>query len=192
MPIIFVTLRQIIRFFIKYKYEAIFPVAVLEGPIISIISGFLVSRGVLNLFPALMVVFLGDVVSDLIFYFLGRGGRYIIKYLRFLHISEERLVKLENQFTVSPWRTMIIAKISYGLGTIFMVASGASRMSWKKFLEYMLSLNFIRSYILLSIGFYFGRVALHLGPTYLQYYIIGVIVIVPIGYLFYNKFRRKD
>jgi len=190
MSIIFVTLRQIIRFFIKYKYQAIFPVAFLEGPIISIISGFLVSRGVLDLFPALMVVFLGDVASDLLFYFTGRGGRYVIKFLKFVHISEEHLQKLENQFAVSPWRTMIIAKISYGLGALFMVASGASRLSWKKFLEYMLSLNFIRSYILICIGFYFGKVALHFGPTYLQYYIIGVIVIVPVGYLIYTKFRK--
>ncbi len=190
MPIIFVTLRQIIRFFIKYKYQAIFPVAFLEGPIISIVSGFLVSRGVLDLFPALMVVFLGDVASDLLFYFIGQGGRYIIKFLKFVHISEERLQRLENQFTVSPWRTMIIAKISYGLGALFMVASGASRMSWKKFLEYMLSLNFIRSYILISIGFYFGRAALHFGPTYLQYYVIGVIILIPVGYFVYNKFRK--
>jgi len=186
-----VTLRQIIRFFIKYKYEAIFPVAVLEGPIISIISGFLVSRGVLSLFPALLVVFFGDVVSDTAFYFLGRGGRHMIQYLRFLHISEERLEKLENQFSEAPWKTMIVAKISYGLGTIFMVASGASRMSWKKFLEYILSLNFFRSYILISIGFYFGRAALHLGPTYLQYYVIGVIILIPIGYMIYNQFKKS-
>jgi membrane protein DedA with SNARE-associated domain len=187
-----VTLRQIIRFFIKYKYEAIFPVAVLEGPIISIISGFLVSRGVLSLFPALLVVFFGDVVSDTAFYFLGRGGRHMIQYLRFLHISEERLEKLENQFSEAPWKTMIVAKISYGLGTIFMVASGASRMSWKKFLEYILSLNFFRSYILISIGFYFGKAALHLGPTYLQYYAIGVIVLIPLIYLVYRMLKKPN
>jgi membrane protein DedA with SNARE-associated domain len=185
------TLRQIIRFFIKYKYEAIFPIAVAEGPIISIISGFLVSRGVLSLFPALLVVFLGDVISDSVFYLTGKGGRYILKYLKFLHISEERLEKLENQFSRAPWKTMIVAKISYGLGTVFMVASGASRMSWKKFLEYMLSLNFIRSAILIAIGFYFGKVALHLGPTYLQYYMIVVIVLIPIGYfIYYSKFKK--
>ena len=139
-----------------------------------------------------MVVFLGDVISDTAFYFIGRGGRHVIQYLKFLHIKEERLEKLENQFAQAPWKTMIIAKISYGLGTIFMVASGAVRMSWKKFLEYVLSLNFIRSYILISIGFYFGKVALHLGPTYLQYYIIGVIVLIPIGYFIYNKFKKEQ
>ena len=162
----------------------------LEGPIISIISGFLVSRGYLELAPALFVVFFGDVISDLAFHLLGRGGRHIMQYLKFLHIGEERLEKLENQFSYSPWKTMIIAKISYGLGTIFMVASGASRMSWKKFLEYMLSLNFIRSAVLMAIGFYFGKAALHLGPKYLQYYVIAVIVLIPLGYILYKHFKK--
>lgn len=186
------TLRQIIGFFIKYKYQAIFPVAVLEGPIITIISGFLVSRGRLALIPALFVVFFGDVFSDTIFYLSGKGGRYIIKYLKFLHISEEKLKRLENQFASSPWKTMIVAKVSYGLGTVFMIASGASRMSWKKFLEYMMSLDFIRSSILLAIGFYFGKAAIHIGPTYLKYYITAVVILLPTAYYIYNRRLRKS
>jgi membrane protein DedA with SNARE-associated domain len=185
------TLHQIIRFFIKYKYQAIFPVAVAEGPIITIVSGFLVSRGQLRLFPALFIVFMGDVISDSVYYFVGKGGRHMIQYLKFLHISPEQLLKLENHFATKPWKTMILAKVSYGLGTVFMIGSGASRMSFKKFLEYILSLNFIRSSILITIGFYFGKVALHFGPTYLQYYALAVIILIPIGYLVYNKKFRK-
>ena len=185
------TLHQIIRFFIKYKYQAIFPVAVLEGPIITIISGFLISRGQLSFFPALFIVFLGDVVSDSVYYFVGRGGRHMIQYLKFLHISREQLLRLENHFATRPWKTMLLAKVSYGLGTVFMIASGASRMSFKKFLEYILGLNFVRSSILIAVGFYFGNVSLHLGPTYLQYYVIAVIILIPLGYLVYNENFRK-
>jgi membrane protein DedA with SNARE-associated domain len=187
-----VTLRQIIRFFIKYKYQAIFPVAVLEGPIISIISGFLISRGDLKLFPALLVVFFGDVVSDSVFHFIGKGGRYMINYLKFSRISEDQLQRIENQFARAPWKTMILAKVSYGLGTVFMIATGAVRMPSQKFLEYILSLNFIRSAILIAIGFYFGKVALHLGPTYLQYYVIAVIILIPAGYFLYKTFFKKN
>ncbi len=185
------TLHQIIQFFAKYKYEAIFPVAVAEGPIITVICGFLTSRGSLDILPALMVVFSGDAISDFLFYIMGRGGRHVIQYLKFIHISDEKIQELENRFKLSPWRTMIIAKISYGLGSVFMVASGASKMSWKRFLEYTLSLDFIRSYILFSIGFYFGRIALRVGPTYLKYYATAVIILVPIGYFLYRK-RLKN
>ena len=179
------TLRTFIQFFIKYKYEAIFPIAVIEGPIITIISGFLVSRGILQLLPALLVVFFGDVISDTVFYFIGRGGRHLIEYeyLKFLHVSEARLEKIENHFARAPWKTMMLAKASYGLGTVFMIAAGAVKMSWKNFIEYILSLDFIRSSILLAIGYYFGRAAVHLGPTALGYYATAVIILVPTIYL---------
>lgn len=181
------TLGTILQFFIQYKYLAIFPIAVMEGPIITIISGFFVSLGILDLPLVLLIVFMGDVISDTAFHLVGRGGRHMIRYLPFLHITEERLEKLENHFTYAPWRTMILAKISYGLGSVFMVASGASRMSWRRFLEYMLSLNLLRSSILLAIGYFFGRAALHLGPTALKYYMTAVIILVPTIYIVYRK-----
>jgi membrane-associated protein len=187
------TLHTIIQFFIQYKYQAIFPVAVVEGPIITIVSGFLVSRGHLDLWLVLLVVFMGDVVSDSVFYFVGKGGRYMIQYLKFLRIPEERIRRIENQFAYAPWKTMMLAKVSYGLGTVFMIASGASRMSWKDFLKYILGLNFIRSSILLAIGYYFGRAALHLGPTALKYYATAVIILIPTIYFIYRKkFRKND
>ena len=180
-------LHQIIQFFIKYKYQAIFPVAVAEGPIITIISGFLVSRGRLSLLPVLLIVFMGDVISDSAYYFIGRGGRHIIKYLRFLHISEERMQRLEKRFELSPWKTMILGKVSYGLGTVFMIASGASHMPWRNFLKYIFSLDFVRSSVLLAVGYYFGRAALHLGPTALRYYAIIILILIPAIYLIFRK-----
>jgi membrane-associated protein len=184
------TIRQIIRFFIKYKYQAIFPIAVLEGPIITIISGFLVSRGTLSLLPALLVVFFGDFISDAGFYFLGRWGRHAIDYLKFVRISEERLKKLENRFKSSPWKTMALAKVSYGLGSIFMIAGGASHMPSRDFFKYISPLNLARSSVLLSLGYYFGKIAIRFGSKYFIYYICAVIVLVPLGfYLFRKKYE---
>ncbi len=181
------TTRQIVRFFVKYKYQAIFPIAVVEGPIITIISGFLVSLGQLSLLPALLVVFLGDVISDCVFYCIGRGGRRALQYVKFLHISESRLEKIENRYRLHPWKTMLIAKVSYGLGNMFMIASGASRMKWQDFIKYIASLDIVRSSILLSFGYYFGKTALHLGPTYLWYYALIIIIFVPTSYLIFRK-----
>lgn len=185
------TLRQIIRFFVKYKYQAIFPIAVAEGPIITIISGFLVSRGILSLFPTLFIVYFADVISDSVYYLAGRGGRHMIKYLKFLRVSQKQLERLENQFASSPWKTMMLGKVSYGLGAIFMVASGASHISYRKFLEYVMSLNFVRSSILLAIGFYFGKAAVNIGPTYLIYYMTAVILLTPVIYIIYNRKFKK-
>ncbi len=181
------SIRQIILFFIRYKYLAIFPIAVVEGPIITIISGFLVSRGILSLLPTLIIVFFGDLISDVAFYFVGRGGRRAIQYVKFIKISEQRLERLENRFKSSPWKTMILAKVSYGLGSIFMIASGASRMPAKKFVEYISPINFLRSSALLAAGYYFGKIAIRFGSKYFVYFAAAVIILVPLGYYFFHK-----
>ena len=183
---------QIMGFFIRYKYYAIFPVAFVEGPIISVISGFLVSRGALSLLPALLVVFFGDFLSDFVYYLIGRGGRSAMKYVRFLHIHEDKLQILEKQYERHPWKTMLVAKASYGLGIAFMIASGAARVSYQKFLVYAGSLNFIRSIILIAVGFYFGKAALHVGPTYLWYYGLFVLFLLPIFIFVSKKYVRQS
>jgi membrane protein DedA with SNARE-associated domain len=185
------TTRQLIRFFVHYKYEAIFPIAVLEGPIITIISGFLASRHILSFFPAFLVVFSGDAISDTIFYWIGRQGRNFIQKLKFLRVTDERINKMEAQYAKSPWKTMIVAKVSYGLGTVFMLSAGLSRMSLPRFFQSAFILNALRSLTLISIGYYFGRVALRLGPTYLEYYTIAVILIVPLIYILVKMIKKR-
>jgi membrane protein DedA with SNARE-associated domain len=110
--------------------------------------------------------------------------------LKFLHITDERLAKVETQYRESPWKTMIIAKVSYGLGTVFMVASGVSDMPVGSFLWFIGVLNAGRSLILVAIGYYFGRVALDLGAKYFSYYTIAVVVIIG-GYFLIKYFRNR-
>jgi membrane protein DedA with SNARE-associated domain len=185
-------LRPLIHFLALYKYQAIFPIAVLEGPIITIISGFLISRNILAFVPAFIIVFLGDAISDSFFYFLGRGGRSFLYTLpSFMRISDERLNRMERQYERSPWKTMIIAKVSYGLGMVFMTASGIAKMSYKRFFYFMAILNALRSLVLLGIGYYFGRLALRYGPKYITYYAIGMCVLVPIIYIVVKKVRKQ-
>jgi membrane protein DedA with SNARE-associated domain len=182
-------IEPVITFLAHYKYLAIFPIAVTEGPIISIICGFLVSRGVLSFVWVFLVVWSGDLISDSFFYYLGRGGKRFIKEWNFFKINDERIAKIEQQYERSPWKTMIVAKVSYGLGMVFMVASGVSKMSFKKFIYFAGVLNAFRSLVLIAIGYYFGKLALRLGPTYITYYTVGVLVFVPCIYFLVKRLK---
>lgn len=75
----------------------------------------------------------------------------------------------------------MVSKASYGVGSLFLIAAGVSKMAYRKFLEYITPLNAIRSATLLLIGYYLGRAVRHSG-TYLEYYTLGVIILLPIGY----------
>ncbi len=178
--------RQLFRFLIQYKYALIFPIATLEGPIITLVSGFLISLGILSFIPTLLVVFAGDLISDSFYYSLGKRGRSFVERIKFLRISEARLEKVEKHFEKYPGKTFIVSKMSYGVGSLFLVAAGVSKMSYQKFLEYITPMNAVRSTILLLIGYYLGKAVRYSG-TYLAWYTGAVIILLPLGYYIIKK-----
>ena len=180
--------RQLFHFLIKYKYALIFPVATIEGPIITMVSGFLISLGVLSFIPTFLVVFTGDMISDSFYYAVGKRGRRFVERITFLHISEARLEKVEQHFEKHPGKTLLISKASYGVGSLFLVAAGASKMVYQKFLEYITPMNAVRSTLLLLIGYLLGKTVRHAG-LYLEYYTLGVIILLPLGYYIIKKIR---
>ena len=50
------------------------PIAVLEGPIVTVIAAWLASRGLLDVWSVSVVVILADLFGDVLFYALGRWG----------------------------------------------------------------------------------------------------------------------
>lgn len=180
--------RHFLAFLIQYKYQVIFPIAIAEGPIVTLVCGFLLSLGYLSLLPTLIIVFLGDIISDSVFFTIGRYGRKAVEHIKFLHISEERLQKLEKHFEEHPKKTIAVTKMSYGVASIFLMAAGASRMAYKKFMSYIAPANIIKSSALLAIGYYFGKSYRYFG-TYLQYYALMLVIFLP---LIYYAFRKRD
>ena len=149
--------RRLLTFLALYKYQVIFPVAIIEGPVVTVLSGILAARGTLSFLPAFAVVFAADMVSDPAFYLLGRFGRRLLQEFPLVRLPAALMNRLERQYERDPWKTMIVGKLSYGLGSLFMTAAGASRMPPLKFLAYVGLLDAAKSLLLLTLGYFCGR-----------------------------------
>lgn len=152
------------------------------------VSGFLISLGILSFIPTFLVVFTGDLISDSFYFWLGSRGRHFVERIKFLHISPARLEKVEQHFEKHPGKTFLVSKASYGVGSLFLIAAGLSKMAYQKFLEYITPMNAVRSAVLLLIGYYLGRAVRNSG-TYLEYYTLGVIIVLPLSYYIFRKIR---
>ncbi len=184
----FYTLNQIVVWLIHYKYLVIFPFAVLEGPIITIISGFLASIGQLNFWLALFVVIMGDLVGDTLYYCLGRFGRekFIIRFGKYLGLTEARVEQMERHFQTHPWKTFTFGKFAHGTGSLILVASGLARVPYFEFLGYNIPTTLANSSILIIIGFFFGHAYTQID-SYLKYYSIIIVVVLVVAYFNFIK-----
>lgn len=179
-----------------YKYFALFPLAVLEGPIITVLTGFFSSLGYINFFLAYLVIVAGDLAGDALHYTLGRFGRekFIDKWGHYIGVDKEQVEFLERQFDKRGSKLLFIGKMAHGVGGAFLVAAGVIKMPFGKFLFSNFLATIMKSLILLLAGFYFGR-ALTTINTYLEkisLVTIGAACFALLIYFLYFRKRRKN
>src|SRR3989338_6750213 len=88
------SLEAIIALLTTYKYLLLFPIVIVEGPIITVIAGFLSSLGQLNFFISYAIAVVGDVVGDCIYYALGFYGRQKFVWYNFIATLPKSLILL--------------------------------------------------------------------------------------------------
>lgn len=185
------SLLKIFEVILIYKYYFLFPAVIIEGPIITVIAGFLSVQGLMNFYLAFLVIVAGDLAGDAAYYAFGRWGRknFIEKYGRFIGISPAKIASLENNFKSNGGKIIVFGKLAHGIGTVFLVAAGASRMPFIKFMFYNLVATAPKSVILLLVGYFFGHAWVRIGG-YFDYFALGALVL-SIGLLMLYYFVAK-
>lgn len=178
-----------------YGYFVLFPIAAIEGPVITIIAGFLVGQGEFNFWAAYAVVIAGDLAGDLWHYYLGRWGKKkpFGKVWRWLGITEERVRQVEGHFKKHSGKTLLIGKFAHGVGGVGLVAAGFAEMPLARFLWWNFLGTLAKSLILIGVGYEFGQSYNRIGK-YLDYTAIIAIVlglVLGISYFVLARLSRK-
>ena len=183
-------LQQVAQWIFCYKYLVLFPIMVIEGPIITIIAGFLISSGNLNSLASYLVLVSGDVTGDSIYYAIGRWSKGIIfgKWGRFLGITKERIGQLETYFYHHKAKSLFIGKWSHAVGAPILAAAGLARVPYGEFLAINFLATLPKTLLLLLIGFYFGRSYKRIA-TYLDYTAILMIALAFLLVILYIVMR---
>lgn len=179
----------------QYRYWIIFPIAIIEGPIIIIISGFLVSLGYLNGSITYFVVLVADIIGDSMYYSLGRfwgKSKWIKKIGKYIGYDENSEKYIEEHFKKHKLKTFLIAKISHGLGGTIQVAGGIAKVPYTEFLGYSLLGTAPKALGLLVLGYYLGsyyeRINSYLHNVALITFSVFLIVVF---YIVSNKVKEN-
>lgn len=177
-----------------YRYWIIFPIAIFEGPIIIILSGFLVNLGYLNGTVAYIVVVTADIIGDSIYYLIGKYWRqssWIKKMGKFVGYDEKSEEFLEAHFKKHKVKTFMIGKVTHGLGGTIQIASGIAKVSYLEFVWLSLLGTMPKALLLLILGYFLGTYYERIN-SYLHYISIFTIGIVVIAMFFVvsNKLKK--
>lgn len=134
------------------------PVAILEGPIVTVLAGWLAHEGAFNVWAAYGIVIVADLVGDVAVHQVGRhGGSVLPAWLRRrLAADPERVAALVGHFRDRGGRTVVIAKVTHVAGLPVMAAAGAAGMPLRAFLGWSLLGQVPKSGAFLLLGWFFG------------------------------------
>ncbi|MFN4130787.1 MAG: DedA family protein [Paracoccaceae bacterium] len=176
-----------------YGMLIIAPLAVLEGPVVSVISGYLAKAGLLSLQRVFGVLVVADLAGDVLLYLVGRRGRagLALPWLARFGVTRRRLAHVIRAFRRNDARILILGKLTHSAGFAVLLAAGMARMSFARFLAFNLLATIPKVMICLALGWWFGAISDRvgnwlLGGTLMVFFLILVFVV------FHLKSRKRS
>ena len=181
---------------IQYKYWMLILLAFIEGPVVAFTAGLLSSLGYFNPWVVLAIMIGKDMAVDGVCYAVGYWGnetRLIHRYSSKIGVREEHWKAVEGLWEKSPWRTMFISKLSYGLSLPFLISAGLTRISYKRYWLYAAEIALLQYGVLMALGYFFGNSVSFVkdAVNLLQIGIAAVALFVVAYYLFSSYMRRR-
>ena len=171
----------------------VFPLAVIEGPIVTVIAAYLASLGYLNIYAVFATVVLADLVGDSILYSLGRFGADVIpkRWIFRLPVERRRLAEIEKQFQVNGGRILIVAKLTHAVGFIVLFAAGISRMTFPSFIWYNFLGTLPKSLFFTAIGYTVGYAYNEIDSYILRVSIVVFVTAIALGLYGFARAQRR-
>ena len=134
------------------------PLAILEGPIVTVVAAYLASLNLLRLVDVIICVIIGDVIGDCILYWVGRGMLdWLPLSLRMrFGLSRRRMAVLIRTFRDNGVRVLVVGKLTHAAGFAVLIAAGAARMSFGTFVLANFLATIPKSLALVALGYLFG------------------------------------
>ncbi len=186
----------LINLILTYKYLFILPAAVIEGPVISMICGFLLRLNYFTFFSLYFVLMLGDLLGDILWYYLGYhfGHRFIRRFGKYVSITEEKIALVEKFFHRYHASILFISKITTGFGfsIVTLFTAGLVRVPFKKYILLNVSGQFIWTGMLIAVGYFFGELYTRFNKGLeIMWFVAALIIFIAVMYGFGNYLRNR-
>jgi membrane protein DedA with SNARE-associated domain len=145
-----------------YGYAALLPLAIIEGPAVTILAAFLAAEGLLDVTAVYVVVVVGDLIGDVLYYAVGR---FLLR--RLLDRPRAWATRLRHRIGVLAPRIrerasamLLFGKLTHSAGFAVLLAAGAAHVPMRRFLAYNVLGTLPKSLVLVIVGYWFGRLFL--------------------------------
>ena len=176
----------------QYRYPILVPAALLWGLLVCMLVGVAVRLGYLELIPAYAAVMLGELIGDVIWYYIGYhwGERFARRWGKYIGIDHWHIDKAKHLFQKYDQRILISSKLTTGFGFAIPIlfTAGMTRMSFWRYMWANISGQFFWSGGLIAVGYFFGDLYLSVNSVFEQISVVALALMAIIAGLGFIKF----
>ena len=156
----------------EYLYAGVFIAALIETiippiPTMAVFptAGFLASQNNFELYQVILLGIIGglgaSIGSTVIYLIALKLGRVaLLKYLKYVKVSEKKLTRVENWFQKYGDKAVLFGRMVPVFREMVSIPAGLFKMKFAKFLTYTILGSCGWSITLILVGYYFGNAAL--------------------------------
>lgn len=185
LPLILLHSLAVIAYF---KYLLIFLGAVIEGPILTVASGFLLRQGIFNPLFLFLALVSGDLAADIGWYYIGYFfvEPALRRHGKFFSLTPELFEKIKSIFHRKQSIILFISKITMGFGMALgtLMTAGAARIPLRAYLFYNALGEIIYVGVLMFLGYYLGYLYNVISTDFKIIYLFGAFL--TIGFAIYG------
>lgn len=166
MSLEFISLETIQEIAHQYGYWAVFLGILLEnlglplpGETVTLVGGFLAGSGELNYWFVLASAAGGAILGGICGYWIGRYGGLplLIKVGKFFGINEERLEKVQTEFSQNASKAVFVGRFIALLRVVASPLAGIAQMPFLKFMVYNVAGAVTWASVMVSLSFFAGN-----------------------------------
>ena len=156
----------------EHLYAGVFIAAIIETiippiPTMAVFptAGFLASQNNFELYQVILLGIIGglgaSIGSTVIYLIALKLGRVaLLKYLKYVKVSEKKLTRVENWFQKYGDKAVLFGRMVPVFREMVSIPAGLFKMKFAKFLTYTILGSCGWSITLILVGYYFGNAAL--------------------------------
>lgn len=180
--------QQLLDFIQQYGYWIIYPLMIIEGPIITLVASGFSALGILRIEIIFLLSVIGDLTMDIILYYIGfYGNKRLRKYILKQPTLERRRQLVHNFFKEHGGKMIFFVKISTGLCYVTFITAGMIKMPLKRFLTFSLLGGILWNGLLVVLGYFYGHLYQEISGKIGQAGVIimglGVITILALSFI---------
>ena len=142
------------------SYALLIPIGIVGGQMAAFAAGAVASTGFFNPYAVFVVFTLGDILTDSIYYYLGRFRRvqaFAHRYGHKIGLEKPHFAILHQRWFERTFRTMLISKYGLAFTGPLLISAGMARLPARRFYAYAIAISIAQYAIFVPLGFYFAK-----------------------------------